>query len=611
MLWQLRPNLQVRFPLAKNRAEDYLNFLAWCVAIGRRESALLREIDEWNQELTQPIELPELQNDPWGRTFSVAIYLAGIHRARYRRAQIESNGSMRHRVARWYFREGRQLIDLQRLPVWQLRSITESFETEQIFFSEIALEKDSENDSDEIKFRNKDLDKCWVDELSLSKVSRNAVAFPLRSSLERALANVLPVEVNLIFHWLQLAKLKCTELPNVADLSVLRQMSSELPQSITDVDRSLPFGVNLFGYANGELGLGEDIRMLALAFEANKVPFCVINIALPDQVSQQDNSIDHWVTDVPIYSVNIFCMTGIEMTRYVLEKGLSILSGFYNIGYWPWELPLWPEHWHHALFNVDEIWGISEFTSRSYRSSNIPVVSIKQPVQLGAISKSNRSDWGLPENTYLFVFSFDMNSKLTRKNPEGVVNAFYKAFSHDNDRVGLVIKCSHLDVTSSGWKKLQKLIDGDSRVFVFSEEYRKEDLLGLYRCCDCFVSLHRSEGFGRSIAEAQLLGKQVVTTGFSGNMDFCAEGLVKLVDYELVELSSSEYFYGDGQVWADPNIDHASQLMCESYEERNSFRPVYDLSRFDVKHCGQCFHLRLKEIASSKKYLNREFVNEY
>ena len=221
------------------------------------------------------------------------------------------------------------------------------------------------------------------------------------------------------------------------------------------------------------------------------------------------------------------------------------------------------------------------------------------PVVINEISARQRKDWNLPEHAYLFVFSFDMNSTLSRKNPEGVIKAFLQAFpTQTASEVGLVLKVSHLNSINPAWKKLAALIKQDKRIHLFSEELRRPDVLSLYRSCDCYISLHRAEGFGRGLAEAQLLGLKLITTGYSGNMDFCNEAPTLQVKYQLKPLVTGEYFYGESQLWAEADIGHAAQLMRQCLQQQLPQLPVqYNTVQFSPSHCGKVFKQRLEKIA--------------
>ena len=111
----------------------------------------------------------------------------------------------------------------------------------------------------------------------------------------------------------------------------------------------------------------------------------------------------------------------------------------------------------------------------------------------------------------------------------------------------------------------------------------------LVRCCDCFVSLHRSEGFGRGMAEAMYLGKPVIGTGYSGNLDFMNEENACLVRYKLKDVEEGQYPYGEGQVWAEPDMDHAMYLMQKLLADRDYGRKLGSVAS---RHMRQFFSYR-------------------
>lgn len=606
VVWLLRPALQKRFPLHHFKPSIYLNFLAWCTYIGRRQYALLREIEAWNVELMQPLEMPKLSACPWGKSYTVGMYLAGIARSKYWNGQLLASKKMRHRTARWYFRDGRELLGFMHCPPWQQAALENNFTSSDAFVKTLLLPKDVHAPEGEYRIHQnvEDIQQAWGNESNNEGNTQPASLQPIKSSLlSRYIAAWSPVEVNEV-SWLigELRKCQSSSKPNHSDVI---EVMALLPKASKKPHRQLgkPFGVNLIGYARGELGIGEDVRMLAASLESSAVPFNVINVEPGANVSQKDTSAEQWMSESFDYSINIFCMTGIEMSRMSMEKGLGWLNGHYNIGLWPWELPAWPTAWQHAWHLVDEIWGISHYTAKAYHDAPVPVKPMPLPVTINNSEViSNRQKWKLPEEDYLFVFSFDMNSTLTRKNPIAIVEAFLTAFaSQPEKRVGLVIKVSHLNKKHPTWKPLEKLLSQDSRLYLISGELRKPDVLSLYKSCDCFVSLHRAEGFGRGLAEAQLLGLGLIATGYSGNMEFCANNATHTVDYQLVPLKANEYFYGEGQQWAEPDIKHAAKLMQKCATTFCHHKHVYPVDRFAPSYCGRVYQERLQEIA---RFLN-------
>lgn len=602
VVWLLRPALQRRFPLHLGRAADFLGFLAWCVAVGRRQYRLLREIDAWNQELSQAFAMPVVSGCRWQGSFSVGMYLAGLHRAKHWQGQILYNRKMRHRAARWFFRDGRELLGLRVAPGWQRAALASRFEGPASFVQALLLPKDREQAGGEQRIHAAvdDVLSEWPAALR-GAMQPDAVAAPRVGGTSSALARVLPVEANEVLFALSEARryLLPPRRPTQAEVCALIAGVRALPLAAReDAWRARPWGVNLIGYARGELGIGEDVRMLARSLEAAGVPFGIVNVELGANVSQADCSVEHWLASDRAYGINVFCMTGIEMARITLEQGTGWLEGHYNIGLWPWELPAWPQPWEHAWSLVDELWGISEYAAASYARAPVPVVAMPLPVMLGPIADKGRADWGLPLDAYLFVFSFDMNSTLARKNPMAVIEAFLEAFSGEPEaKVGLVIKVSHLNEKAKAWNAFAAMMRRDPRVHLIAGELRRDEVLALYRACDCYVSLHRAEGFGRGLAEAQLLGLDLIATGYSGNMDYCADNATRLVDYRLVEVKDGEYFFGTGQQWAEPDVSHAARHMraCVAEHPRAGGR-AYPVERFSAVFCGQAYKRRLERL---------------
>lgn len=388
----------------------------------------------------------------------------------------------------------------------------------------------------------------------------------------------------------------------LVDISVLRRKN---------VSRT--FGVNVIGYAFGQLGIGEDARMCARALLAVKVPVSMVAISPGASVSQNDHSMQQHVVNRGDYAFNIFCLTAEETGRYYAEHGPAQFFDRYNIGYWPWELGAWPDAWQRLFALVDEVWVSSQHTFDALAPvCEKPLFLMPMAVDLGHVtrfdSRSNaRVHFGLPVRARLFCFSFDLNSYIHRKNPQACIAAFQAAFNRRDygvESVGLVIKVYSSPIVNEEWSTLKRLAKRDKRIHFIEQTLDRPELLALYQACDCFVSLHRAEGFGRGLAEALQLGLRVICTGYSGNVDFCHGPTVELVDYFLVKVDEKHYPQAMGQYWAEPSIEHAAQLMRKVFYSPKLSVQYATYPEFSPLAIGRHYKKRLKDIFATRSNNN-------
>lgn len=362
-------------------------------------------------------------------------------------------------------------------------------------------------------------------------------------------------------------------------------------------------GVNLIGYAHAELGMGEHVRMSAAALSGTAVPFGVVNfnVGVP---SRQKASLDYGsLSDSNKYKANLFHINADQMLLGFSHLGRSFFEGRYNIGYWAWELAKCPKEWVPVLGMVDEVWAPSRFIQSAFaEKTSLPVVHMPLCVTLPAIPKYSRKHFGLPEESFLFLFTFDFFSYIDRKNPFASIQAFQKAFDRNRKDVGLVIKVMNGDVKNPKWRKMLEIIDGDPRIVVLNRNMDRSEVLGLFDTCNCFVSLHRSEGFGRGPAEAMYLGKPVIVTNYSGNTDFTLPDNSCLVDFQLVAVSKGQYPFEEGQVWADPSVEHAAWYMDKCVSDSEYCRRLgqagadYIHTHYNQSVIGGMYQKRLREL---------------
>lgn len=338
--------------------------------------------------------------------------------------------------------------------------------------------------------------------------------------------------------------------------------------------RILRPGVNLIGYARAEFGIGEDVRMAALALRSAGIDFSIHSLRPGQEVSQQDDSAASFIDETLPFGINLFCMTAFDTALLHAKEAAFIFEGRTGIGFWPWELEDFPQEWKHVFGLVDEVWASSRHCYGAYRNvSTRPLRQMPMAVTVDASAGMGRADFGLPSDRLLFVFAFDTLSSLARKNPIGCVRAFRLAFPQGTEPATLVIKTMRTIMNADAWAAVADEIGSDPRIIVIDDTLRRGAVLDLYRACDIFVSLHRAEGFGRGLVEAMLLGRPVIATGYSGNMDFTIPATAALVDYDLRPVLEGEYTHAAGDRWAEPDLDHAAWQMrrlAADYDYRSS-----------------------------------------
>jgi glycosyltransferase involved in cell wall biosynthesis len=372
-----------------------------------------------------------------------------------------------------------------------------------------------------------------------------------------------------------------------------------------------PFGVNLYGFAFGELGIGEDLRMAVAVCEAASIPYRVVNINAGDQLRQADDALALQVKQSLVespYSVNVFCLPAFDMVaRIFLALGSAPFDKQYNIGWWPWELSVWPKGWKNAFDLVDEVWAGSPFSFSMYQKSTLkPSYLMPLAASVGRIKVSSRDYFSLPASSFLFLYVFDFNSHLNRKNPSMLIKAFKNAFPDLNQAVGLVFKVMNTNPSDAKWNDFVMECKQDPRIQIINKTMDRPDVLGLIEVCDAYVSPHRAEGFGRTLAEAMLLGKPVLATNYSGNAGYMDPELTFPIQYDLVPLDKGDYHFiepEDGAVWAEPSIAHLSESLKAALLFPPDLQRVEQLKRFSndqfgITRTAKLFKLRMAQIKS-------------
>ena len=361
-----------------------------------------------------------------------------------------------------------------------------------------------------------------------------------------------------------------------------------------------PLALNVAGYLNAELGVGEVARQLIAALDAQRVPLLPVGLLAPNSRQGHEFASPPNV-DAP-FDINLICVNADGLPGFAKEAGSEFFEGRYSIGVWWWELSTFPAQLEGSFDFVDEVWAGSQFVADALLGvSPVPVVHVPLPLQVPAGVEPARAALGLPEDVFIFLFSFDYNSVFNRKNPLELVEAFTSAFDPDED-VQLVIKSINHERDPDNHDRLQIEVERHPHVCLISEYLPARDNLALMASCDAYVSLHRSEGFGIGMAEAMLLDKPVVATGYGGNTDFLTEETGYPVAHTIVDVGEGSWPYDPEAEWAQPDLEDAARQMRSVLDDpAEAARRAREGQRYLREHhspeaAGERMLLRLKPI---------------
>jgi len=287
------------------------------------------------------------------------------------------------------------------------------------------------------------------------------------------------------------------------------------------------------------------------------------------------------------------------------RAGLNPRPDTHRIGMWYWEFGQAPAEWRPIAESLDEVWAPSRFVAHALREVlELPVMNLTPGVEVGEVIPFDRSLLSVPQSHTLFLFIFDAASVTERKNPLGLITAFRRAF-RSNDKATLVIKAGNLRVHPEEASRLHAAAR-QAGAIILDQTLPRGELNGLIQACDCYVSLHRSEGFGLTMAEAMLLGKPVIGTAYSANLEFMDRGNSLLIGYELVPVGRQIGPYSKDLLWAEPSVVEAAEAMRWIHEHADEARALGERARISAEEtlslqaAGKKFARRLEEIKMNK-----------
>jgi GT2 family glycosyltransferase/glycosyltransferase involved in cell wall biosynthesis len=384
--------------------------------------------------------------------------------------------------------------------------------------------------------------------------------------------------------------------------SLLESKTFKASASLSRSDTSPQKGVNLIGYIRAEMGVGEGARSDARALAAAGIEFGVINFERGNSARMGDTSWQHKERDDAPFSVTLWHINADHLALARATIPTYLVEKSYHIAYWAWELETMPEGWRPALDEADEIWVPSEFVRRAIASETTkPVVCIPHCVAPNPVESLDRDYFRLPKDSFIFLAMYDTRSIAERKNPKAALHAFIATFGADDDRATLVLKVNN--ATADALRELDEAIGNHQNIIVLKEDHSKSEIDSLINSVDCFVSLHRSEGFGLGPAEAMSLGKSVILTNWSGSTDYTHADHCLPIDYQLITLEQDYGPYLKGQRWAEPSVEEASAAMRKLVnepafaDEIGKKAQAFIDAEFSPRAVGEKMKSRLSEIS--------------
>lgn len=324
--------------------------------------------------------------------------------------------------------------------------------------------------------------------------------------------------------------------------------------------------ITLVGHPFAPIGMGETLRSTFRSLRAVGLSPEILDVF---ESSEPEPKI--WTELSPHLTkqvgdgINIFCINGNEVDPIFQHLGRRAEGGK-RIIQPAWELPHYPSEWAREVERFDEAWGFSSFITKSLKEAvSIPVQTLPLATAINRIENLGRRDFEIPEGAFVFLFFFDLTSFIERKNPFAALAAFNQVLENFSTQdIRFVIKLNSSRAKPDDRDRFLKFIKpfGD-RVILIDRTMESAEVKALHLCADAFVSLHRAEGYGFGLAEAMFLQRPVIATAWSGNLDFMNTGNSILIGYKLVDVPSGAYPFGDGQKWAEANVNEAARAMIK------------------------------------------------
>lgn len=332
-------------------------------------------------------------------------------------------------------------------------------------------------------------------------------------------------------------------------------------------------GITVIGQFNDQNSLSKVLRDFIIKLRKAGIPFQTYN------TSTAETSIRHEISDlltptsqfrVLKYSTIIGYFPPALLRRHKEIKKIQLV-------FWEFESGLFEYDQH--LLDSPALGGMSDFVVKSIRqqlTKHLPVESLPYPFLIPAFPLTPRPQirdrFRIGDSSFVVFYNFSLGSSCSRKNPEGVIRAFATAFNAGENET-LLLKVSGATAHQTEFQRIKALaaeLGIAERVIIITDYLSTADIYSITAASDCYISLHRGEGFGLGIAEAMSLGIPAIVTNYSAPTEFCNSDNSICIPYRIIPVLPSEIdnkCYRFVKEWADPSIAEAASALRKLRED--------------------------------------------
>jgi len=295
--------------------------------------------------------------------------------------------------------------------------------------------------------------------------------------------------------------------------------------------------------------------------------------------------------------------------------------GKYNIGCTAGiESTICPVEWIEGINRMDLTFTSSEHSKKVFVESKFEVrnketndlekkVELQKPIEVlfeGAntdiykvIDTPCSLDIKIKEKfAYLFVghwMAGDLGED--RKNVGLLVKAFYETFKNKTNKPALILKTSQVgssymdrEEILKKIKQIKKTVNSNNlpNIYLLHGDFTDEEMNEIYNHSrvKAMISLTKGEGYGRPLLEFTLTKKPLITSGWSGQMDFLNPEFTNLIGGQLTQVhpSTQNQFLIPESMWFSPDHGQVGHYLKDVFENYKNYTEKAKRQAFKSKN---------------------------